>query len=456
MPLDTGIYQTPPSQGFNTPFQTLGQIGVLQRQQQEIRSAKALEDERQQKLKDEQKRQQEADTFNAIIGNPDITRATLLEQIRTKAPEHYLGALKSFQDLDKSAAEYDKVKAEAADSAAKAEKAKQDVIGTVANGIAAHNYAPAAFEAGLKELEQRFPSFAPTAANYRQLALQGGPDWIKEHVDGLRSMADRSTEAKIPGEQAESDLKKKVAAGTSPTGITAAQQQQETDRQRQLGIEAARLKLEQDAAKEKNAPPDITPSINTTQSGNKYLDLSTFQTPKAREEARKAADAAGVMTVDKDTAAGLKAADNARSNFNSMLAQIKGKLPTDPTGRVVGGPKNLLSKFFQSDADLAAYGSWRQAAIQGVQALSEKGMGLRLNQTEINNMIDSLPKLTDTWDTAQQKVDNFNTMLANKEKNALTRDRSAAAAAPPLRKEIPGHPGQFAVSMDGGKTWKAE
>lgn len=32
----------------------------------------------------------------------------------------------------------------------------------------------------------------------------------------------------------------------------------------------------------------------------------------------------------------------------------------------------------------------------------------------------------------------------------------ATAAGRPLRQEIPGHPGKFAVSKDGGKTWKAE
>jgi hypothetical protein len=434
MAIDPSIYGQQVQPKFNTPFEVLGQLGVLQRQRQEAASAQALEQERQQKMADDAKKQKEADTFNAIIGNPAITRDSLLEQIRTKAPEHYLGALKSFQDLDKSAADYDKLKADAADANAKAQEGMQKVIGTVANGVAAHNYAPAAFEAGLKELEQRFPAFAPTAQNYRQLALQNGPEWIKEHVDGLRSMADRSTAAKLPGEAAQSAITTQVAAGTVG-GLTPEQQKQEADRQAQLkqgqqriGLEAQRVGIEKANAAEKNAPPDITSSVNTTQSGNKYLDLSVFQTPKAREDARKQADAAGIIAVDKDTAAGLKAADTARSNFNSMLAQVKGKLPTDPTGRVITGPKNLLEKYFQNDADLAAFGSWRQAAIQGVQSLAEKGMGLRLNQVEINNMIDALPKLTDTWDTAQQKVKNFGTMLDNKEKNALSRDRSAATS----------------------------
>jgi hypothetical protein len=140
-----------------------------------------------------------------------------------------------------------------------AQQRQQDVISTVANGIAAHNYAPAAFEAGLKELEQRFPDFASTAANYRQLALQGGPDWIKEHVDGLRKTADLSTAAKIPGEVAESAQKVKVNAGTSPTGMTADQQAQEADRQATLAQGAQRIGIEQQRVnieKNKSAAPD--------------------------------------------------------------------------------------------------------------------------------------------------------------------------------------------------------
>jgi hypothetical protein len=34
--------------------------------------------------------------------------------------------------------------------------------------------------------------------------------------------------------------------------------------------------------------------------------------------------------------------------------------------------------------------------------------------------------------------------------------RGSQPAAAPLRKEIPGHPGTFAISTDGGVTWKAE
>jgi len=254
MPIDPSIYGQQVQPKFNTPFEVLGQLGVLQRQRQEAASVQALEQERQQKIADDAKKQKEADTFNAIIGNPAITRDSLLEQIRTKAPEHYLGALKSFQDLDKSAADYDKLKADAADANAKAQEGMQKVIGTVANGVAQHNYAPAAFEAGLKELEQRFPAFAPTAQNYRQLALQNGPDWIKEHVDGLRSMADRSTAAKLPGEAAQSAITTQVAAGTVG-GLTPEQQKQEADRQAQLkqrqqqiGLEAQRVKAEQEKA----------------------------------------------------------------------------------------------------------------------------------------------------------------------------------------------------------------
>jgi hypothetical protein len=60
-------------------------------------------------------------------------------------------------------------------------------------------------------------------------------------------------------------------------------------------------------------------------------------------------------------------------------------------------------------------------------------MGLRLNQQEINLFLqNSLPRLTDTVGTAKQRIENFTTQLDNKEKNALTQDRSTATSSADL------------------------
>lgn len=197
-----------------------------------------------------------------------------------------------------------------------------------------------------------------------------------------------------------------------------------------LALEGQRL----EDLKTKNAPIDVSSYVNTTTSGRQYVDISEFQTPQAKEQARKAAEEAGIRTVNKQEAAGLRAGDVARKNFQSMMTEIEGKLPRSPDGRLLVGPGNVLKAYFQKDADLAAWGSWRTAAIQAVQALAEPGMGLRLNRSEIDLMLQNdIPQITDTLATARNRVKHFNEMLDSKEKGVLERDRttmSTPTAAP--------------------------
>jgi hypothetical protein len=109
-----------------------------------------------------------------------------------------------------------------------------------------------------------------------------------------------------------------------------------------------------------------------------------------------------------------------------MWNQIKGKLPKDAQGRILGGPGNKLSAYFQTDADLAAFNSWRAAAIQATQALVEKGMGFRLNKSEIDMIMNNdMPQITDDIPTAYRRVKNVIQLLNNKESIALSgNDRS--------------------------------
>ena len=193
-----------------------------------------------------------------------------------------------------------------------------------------------------------------------------------------------------------------------------------------VGLEAQRVKDEQAAAT--MAAQDIGGASSVTMSGRRYVSMGEFETPKAREAARIAAAKAGIPVVDKATGDSLRSADNARLNINAVMSQIENVLPKDATGRLLAGPENKLSKYFQSNDQIAAFGSWRTAAIQAVQALAEKGMGLRLNQTEINMILDNdIPQITDTLGTARQRVQNFMTLLKDKEDVALTKDRSTLA-----------------------------
>ncbi len=176
----------------------------------------------------------------------------------------------------------------------------------------------------------------------------------------------------------------------------AAQAKQDPAALAQLGetrrLSAAEAQQRLDKLKEENQPIDIAPQVQTTLLGGnlQYLDSSKYGKGELAK-ARKAAEAAGVPIVSKETADGLVAADRAATTLDSMWAQVKPFLPTGAGGRLVGGPKNTLEKLFQSNPTLGAFGTWRTAAVQAVQALAEKGMGLRLNQAEISNLLEGLP-----------------------------------------------------------------
>lgn len=175
----------------------------------------------------------------------------------------------------------------------------------------------------------------------------------------------------------------------------------------------------------------IKGQARTTLSGKTYVDLGDFGTPKEQSVARAAALKAGLIAVDAKTGSSLRAVDTAKQNAISIWNQIKDKLPKDAQGRLAAGPRNKLSAYFQTDADLAAFGAWRTAAIQQVQALAEPGMGLRINQAEIKQAMDNdIPQITDDVGTAAQRIKNLLTMLNHKENDALTRDRSSLLTVP--------------------------
>jgi hypothetical protein len=191
---------------------------------------------------------------------------------------------------------------------------------------------------------------------------------------------------------------------------------------RNLNKQLAQERL--DKMQRDKAPLDISGSVNTTMSGRKYIDLSEWQTPEDREKAQKAAVAAGVMPVNKDVSGMLSDLDTARQNQQTMMSLIESKLPKDASGRLLKGPLNSIEKLSQSDPELASMGTFRNAAIQSMRAVAGS-KGLRINQAEVQLAIDNdIPKLSDTLDTARQKLANLSAFMENIEKAHLIRDRS--------------------------------
>jgi hypothetical protein len=194
-----------------------------------------------------------------------------------------------------------------------------------------------------------------------------------------------------------------------------------------LRKEEAAQRLE--ALKKKNAPIDVSADIQTTRLGGKYIDLSTYQGDE-RNKARDAASAAGAIAVSKEQANALQEIDNARANQQSILDQISDLLPKNPATRTAALVGTPIERLLQTDDRIAAFSSWRTAAINTLRATAGS-KGLRINKSEIEQAVENdIPKLTDTLTVAQRKVKNIQTMLDNAEKSILTRDRSADAPTP--------------------------
>jgi hypothetical protein len=178
-------------------------------------------------------------------------------------------------------------------------------------------------------------------------------------------------------------------------------------------------------------PSNFEPDVRTSPSGQKYIDASQY-TGAERTAAQKWARAHDVKHVGKEAAGALEDIDVALSNNADMFDQIRAKLPKDAAGRALGGAaKNTLESFLQSDADKAAFGSWRTAAIRNLRATAGS-KGLRLNSAEINLAVENdIPKITDTYAVAQQKLANVETMLRNGERAVLGLPQTKAASKGP-------------------------
>lgn len=164
--------------------------------------------------------------------------------------------------------------------------------------------------------------------------------------------------------------------------------------------------------------PLLDTNTKTTSNGIPYID-GTNLTGKQASAAQLQAASLNIPYMGKTQAAALAKLDDARSNLQAVNTSLNGLLPKDAEGRVTAGPGNKLSQYFQSNDSLAAFNTWRTAAIGALQALAGgSGSGLRINQSEIAmSLANDIPQITDTVGVAQKKFDIMNTMFDNQEKS---------------------------------------
>jgi hypothetical protein len=190
-----------------------------------------------------------------------------------------------------------------------------------------------------------------------------------------------------------------------------------------------------EVAKAKALAPPLQTITRTTISGGKYISAEDAAGESGNYIRQQAAQQ-GIPVLSKDTSETLSDIDTARANQNYMLGVIGKKLASDPTGRLYTAPGNTLQKLAQTDPDMAAVGTFRNAAIQSMRAVAG-AKGLRINQYEVQLAIDNdIPKLTDTLPTAQAKLRNLQNFLANAEQSHLLHNRTQMQNAP-----APGQPG---------------
>jgi hypothetical protein len=186
MPLDPRIPMSGQAVPFNDPFKQLADVQDRRAQQQAQQEQSALRGQAfQQNAQQLQAGQVEADEleqYKAVIGNPDLTPESLLEEIRVKAPGKFEAARGRYEAHQQNILQTKQLKQQL-------QASTKAWIGGHLEDIAQSNYSPVVAEATLKMIEAEEPDFKPQADQIRQSLLEGGTPALKAIVDGMRPKA---------------------------------------------------------------------------------------------------------------------------------------------------------------------------------------------------------------------------------------------------------------------------
>ena len=221
-----------------------------------------------------------------------------------------------------------------------------------------------------------------------------------------------------------------VALGTAPgaANIKAGEVAQAAAKAAAEAQATIPAKVAAEVATQKALAPQLAQIASVTRAGRQYINREDIP-EKSKGYIEQQAAAAGIPVVDKDVAGTLSEIDTAKANQQSMLDIVAKKLPSGPGERIYKGPENKLQAAMQTDPDLVAMGTFRNAAIQSMRAVAGS-KGLRINQYEVQLAIDNdIPKMTDTWSVAQAKIANLNRFLENSEVAHLVKNRATGGAA---------------------------
>lgn len=178
----------------------------------------------------------------------------------------------------------------------------------------------------------------------------------------------------------------------------------------------------------KSGSPIVDANTKTTSTGVPYVDGTNLTGAEATKAQLKAAQL-GIPYIGKDGANALNNIEAARNDFKLILDLTKQLNPKDVFNNLSFGAVRLVSTVghglenkLQIGPDATALGSYntfKESAIKAIQALAAGGTGLRINQAEIQTMMDNIPSYNDTKGVAQGKLSKLNAMLTNNEKGII-------------------------------------
>lgn len=169
-----------------------------------------------------------------------------------------------------------------------------------------------------------------------------------------------------------------------------------------------------------NIPVDVAPYYNVSSNGKEYIDASKLQGTTAEKKSiiDQAQKAGYKVILDASTANDLSNIKDANDKLDSIDTIISGIAQPNALARTFGGyGMTQLSTFFQSDPQKAAAGALQSVGLDILKAMSGV-KGFRGNASVVQQVTDHLPKITDTVDVVNQKINYIKTLITDRE-NAL-------------------------------------
>lgn len=465
MPIDariSGMVQVPqPGPSFQTSLAEIGQRRNAQAlQQQQLVNAQGVDQERQQRMGAASKaagQQDQLDALqaNAFTENEDgvfVFNRQLFEQSVIKGNmAHKLAELTPQLDaLDKSTAT--------------ALKARNQALAEAAYGVSLAGYTPAALTMAAAAVAKNKLASPDQVRQLVEAAQQNNsPDAIKAILTPFMlrdpDVAKRLEEgpkkaAELRSAQAEALSKEQGTLGTTPitpaqkaTSAEAAVGHAETRRANLAREAQGRATLAQSAAEAaaKRAtgaePLGIESDVHVTPNQQSWVDLSKYK-GKDYSAAQREAKAKGVKGVSAAEADALQNLTTAHSNIEEIRSHLD-KLASNPATRFVTGPMNKVQAFFQTDEDLASWGTYRNQAIQAMRAAAGS-KGLRINKAEIEMAIaNDIPAITDTRAVAEAKMSRLDKLFTT---------NTAAILGPAETPAGGGKTAAYTVALPNGST----